>query len=405
MVLEQETDLIFRVLAGRTIGEQGSCRLEALTTADVPQGIKSFFRAEVRRRLEEDLAKSSWFTSIRNSGAGPARVAQALVMSLTDAYQFSRQDFLDTLDLAVRFVGNYLCRPQGILVDFLFDRTPRITVATLSDGLTWLADYRYLGDLAARALGRRGQEEVTREEFRTLVARIDEEVVHQHNARELAALTQPLFGFFRIADTEAGGSLPIDALEEFFDEKKLFLLKEYVRGICHLRNKTRITFDELAPLVEDVLAGKLATPPAPPAGSAPTPSDSTAPAPPANQETERLPQPGNAGPARIGQKGNIVLSLTFAGLKKNLVPPGPLPSVGSLISPEQRDRFITHVFDGDAAHYAGALVMLESFKTWEEAEAYLVELCRTNHLDLQAHDVAELVETVRRRYATTERAS
>src|SRR5512133_1076800 len=100
MALDQEADAILRVLAERTIADRNSCRLETVMSADVPRGIKRFFRAETRRKLEQDLKKSSWFNGIRRSDAAPARIAQTLLLSLTDAYQFNRQDFLDTLDLA-----------------------------------------------------------------------------------------------------------------------------------------------------------------------------------------------------------------------------------------------------------------------------------------------------------------
>ena len=397
MALEQETDAIVRVLTAKTIGEQTSCRFDALSAAEVPQGIRNFFRAEIRRRLEADLAKSSWFTAIRQSGAGSARVAQALIVSLTDAFEFSREDFLDTLDLAVHFAGNYLCRPQWTLVNFLFDRAPRISVAALSEGLGWVADYRYLGELATRTLRHRGQEEISRDDFQVLVARIDEEVIRQHDARELAALTRPLFNFFRIANTPPDDAIPVDALQTFFDEKKLHLLKEYIRGICHLRNKGRISLGELTPLIEDVFAGRTATTTA---QAAEPIRLSPAPAP----EAGHAPEPPPPRNPAVGPRGqNVALSLTFAGLKGNLVPPGPLPALNTLIQLEQHDRFVLNVFKGDAAHYAGALVMLDSLQTWEEAEFYLEELCRTNHLDPGEPNVSELVDTVRRRYASTER--
>ncbi|RPH37904.1 hypothetical protein EHM92_01490, partial [bacterium] len=135
MALEQETDAILRILAEKTIGENDSCRLDAVMATDVPTGIKSFFEAEVRHKLEKDLQKSAWFTGIRRSDAGSARVAQTLIISLTDAHKFTRQEFLDTLDLAVHFAANYLCRPRWTLENFLFDSAPRISLAALSEGL------------------------------------------------------------------------------------------------------------------------------------------------------------------------------------------------------------------------------------------------------------------------------
>ena len=405
MALEQETDTILRVLAEKTIGGHNSYRLDALNVADIPAGIKAFFKAEIRRRLTGDLEKSSWFNGIRQSDAGSARVAQTLIVSLTDAYQVSRHDFLDTLDLAVHFVGNYLCRPQWTLENFLFDRALRISVTALLDGLAWVSDYRYLGELAWRTLQRRGLGEIERKDFQVLIARIDEEVVRQHNARELAALMRPLFTFFQIGSTQPDGAIPFEAVQAFFDDKKLHILKEYVRGVCHLRNKTHVTLDELAQLIEDLSEAKPATNTSQEPVSVPPLPVTAAPPAAAEPELDASP-PIQHDPTVIAggqQKVNIALSLTFAGLRGSLVPRAPLPALSALIQPEQRDRFITQLFKGDAAQYAGALVILDSLKSWHDAETYLAELSRTNNLDPQATDVAEFSEAIRRRYPITEK--
>jgi hypothetical protein len=102
-------------------------------------------------------------------------------------------------------------------------------------------------------------------------------------------------------------------------------------------------------------------------------------------------------------KVNIALSLTFAGLRANTGARPRLPDINTLIQPELRDRFIAQVFKGDAAHYAGALVMLDSLKTWRDAEAYLEELYRINNFDPQAADAVEFSSAVRKRYEITER--
>ena len=177
-------------------------------------------------------------------------------------------------------------------------------------------------------------------------------------------------------------------------------------------------------LIEDLYAGKPAatSTPAPSpvessrvAGSPPPPAvEIPAPeaVPPASLEPEPPPAPQvplppaqeRAIPTGEPQKVNIALSLTFAGLRGSVVPRSQLPETRTLIQPEQRDRFITHVFRGDAAHYAGALVMLDSLKSWRDAEAFLQELYRTNNVDPETSDTIEFSHTIRRRYAAIEKA-
>ena len=405
MALEHETEAILRILVEKTIGEQSSCRLDAVSAPDVPQGIRSFFRAETRRRLEEDMQKSSWFAGIQTSTAGSARLAQALILSLTDAYQFSRREFLDTLDLAVHFVANYLCRPQWTLVNFLFDRSPRSSVASLSQGLTYVADYRYLGELAVRSLQHRSQHEISREEFQVLIGRIDEEVVRLHSARELAALTRPLFAFFQTPGNHPDGAIPVEALLVFFDDKRLHTLKDYLRGMCQLRSRTHVTFDELTRLVEDLYSGKSLPTEAGPssADDAPSPVPASAPTEATAEEPPPAPAHERAPSGVAHPKANIALSLTFAGLQESATPRTVPPELSTLIQPEQRDRFIAHLFNGDASLYARTLDALDALTTWRDAEAHIEELCHASNLDPRAGEMAEFADTVRRRYAVSER--
>ncbi len=398
MALEQETSAILRILAEKTIGDRPTCRLDTLLGADVPPGIKSFFRAEIRHKLEGDLQKSPWFSHVRQSDVGSARMAQALLASVTDAYQYSRREFLDTLDLAVHFLANYLCRPRWTLENFLFDRTQRISFASLSEGFSHVADYRYLGVLMMQALQRRGQTEVGREEFRSLIGRIDDEVVRQHNGRELASLTRPLFSFFHIPAMQADGAIPVEALLVFFDDKGMRVLKEYVRGICHLRTRTHVTFEELAQLIEDLSSNRSSES----LEAAPETELPPVEAPPETPPTVAPPAAPPA-PEPAPPRTNVALSLTFAGLRGNVEPRPSLPEISTLIPQDQKDRFVTHVFKGDAAHYAGALAMLNSCKTWGDAEAYLSELFHMNGLDPHSDDAADFSGIIRRRYTSTER--
>lgn len=447
MALEQETREICRILTERTIGEYSRYRLDLLTAADVPRGIKSFFKAEVRRRLEKDLAKAPWFAEIQKSDLGSARVAQTLLSSLMDAFPFNRQDFLDKLELAVHFLANYLYRPRWTLENFLFDRESPVSFEAVARGFSYVDDYRYLGEIALELLRRRGQNEITREEFRTLIARIDDEVVGQHAPRELALLASPLFGFFEVAGGPVAGAIPVEALALFLDDKGIGELEEYLRGICHLRNQTHITAGDFAQIIEDMpdmsstpaLAGVSAPEPTSnaqevaigpqdqPAASQELPSAAqeagsepeapvTAPqapedAPPAPgsiiQGPEKTPLPDTARERGLTtssfHRNNIALSLTFAGMQETPPPRAALAETASLIPPEQRDLFIREIFHGDEHQYAETLAALDAWKSWPEAEAYLAEFFRREQMDPGAQAVAAFSDIIRSRYPTAER--
>jgi hypothetical protein len=318
----------------------------------------------------------------------------------------SREEYLAALNEAVLFVENYLCRPQWTLETFVYQNAPRLNRDAILSRLEFLADYAYFPRFLERVLRAGKRIELSAEDFRTLVARIDDEVVGQHNPRELAFLTRPIFDFFLLHRAGDDEPIPLKPLLIFFDDKKMKILTEYLESICRLRGASTITLNDLLRLLEDLYLGK---------GEEDIPPEASAPLPRSDQKSAAsLAEEGvpSSRSADLPSAGESAEPREPSGIEPGEPPVSSPPSAGpepetaqqlsdltGLINPDQRARFIRRVFRKDQAYYYGVIATLNTMRTWKEAASYLKQVYDINRLDPFAPDVVEFTDTVQKRFA------
>lgn len=278
-MLEQETDSILATLRARTIGDREAILLREILIAEIPRGIKTYMQAETVRSLETELFSSPRFSRVDRQSTGVRRHGRAFIASMSAHYSFPREEFLSLLENAIHFLENYLCRPQWTIEHFVFESGGRMSARDVVSKLDCTVDYAYFRTLIQKIMQRRGTRDISAEEFRTMLIRIDDQIVKQHNARELALLAKPIFDFLLLRDTPPDVSIPLKPILVFFEDKKMNILRDYIESICRIRRRTEITLDELTTLVEDLYLGQT-TPPVPPpqavAQKEPQPADTPA---------------------------------------------------------------------------------------------------------------------------------
>jgi hypothetical protein len=268
-MLEHETESILKTLGGRTIGDRDSVLLREILAADIPRGIKTYIQAETVRSLETELFALPQFSRVDREAAGVHRHARAFIAAMCALYRFPREEYFALLENAVHFLENYLCRPQWTIENFIFESGGRMSAQDVIAKLECTVDYAYFRTLIQKILQRRAARNVSPEEFRSMLVRIDDQIVKQHNARELALLAKPIFDFLLLRDTPPDISIPLKPILVFFEDKKMNILRDYIESISRIRQRTEITLDELTTLVEDLYLGQAAPPvPPPPAPAA-----------------------------------------------------------------------------------------------------------------------------------------
>jgi hypothetical protein len=401
---ENHTANILQILTDRTIGQRNSIALRDALAADVPKGVKGFLQAEAAAWLERDLRVMPHFARLNMATPGIDHLLKTLLRSLAGGYAFAREEYLAALNEAVLFVENYLCRPQWTLENFLFHDAPRLSRDAILARLEFLTDYTYFPRVLDRVLRTGKRNELTAEDFRALVARIDDKVVGQHSPRELAILTRPIFDFFLLHNSGDDQPIPLKPILVFFDDKKMKILTEYLESICRLRGTSTITLNNLIQLLEDLYIGKgqEAHPPEAPAPPPPSEGDrdhTTIEGSAASEEEGTMPQDESVG--RTGEP--TVSTSSSVGPETERV--RELADLTGLISPDQRTRFVRRVFRKDQGYYYGVVATLNTMRTWKEAASYLKQVYDINRLDPFAPDVVEFTDTVQKRFASEEETS
>jgi len=251
-MLEQQITTILRLLEQRTIGQHETIAVRDVLSANIPNGVKTYLRAEVSERLLNDLRTLSHFTRVDTNSLGVKHLSKTLLRTLSTEYVFQRDEFFAALPDAVQRTGNYVCRPQGTLAQFLFGEKDRIDYPTLISKLNHFSDYSYLRKLIDRYVTLMKWKEVSLNDFRSLIKKIDDQVVKRHSGRELALLARPIFEFFLLAESSGKNSIPIKPILQFYEDKKMYFPKEFIERICEIRKKKELSQGDLVDILEDL---------------------------------------------------------------------------------------------------------------------------------------------------------
>ena len=170
------------------------------------------------------------------------------------------QEFESLLDESVHFQFNYLCRPQWTLLNFIVGDQRRVASAIIEKRLRYCVDYTYFPELIKRYIADHGLAEVTYEEFKSLIEKIDHEVVSRHSSLELAHMTRALFDFVEsgkmVPQVEfEQQTLPINAAIVFFEDKKYPEIYTRLESERDHNRVIQITADRLADIIEIVRTG------------------------------------------------------------------------------------------------------------------------------------------------------
>jgi len=256
-IFETEIDQIIHTVRGQTIGEDESITLRDIIVSPIHPALKAYFRAEVGEILKKE--RTGEVRSKRFPYWHPEVVSlqHQIDLLLEYHYEFTQDEFSSVLDEAVHFQFNYLCRPQFTLVQYIIGDRRRVPVSEVFQKLERCVEYEYFPDLIRRYCEVRGLAEVTYEEFRSLLLRIDTEVVSRHDADELAAMTRGLISFVDFGratphDDRNQPTLTTNAAIVFYEDKGLEDVTARLERERDTEQKELITLDELKEILREV---------------------------------------------------------------------------------------------------------------------------------------------------------
>jgi hypothetical protein len=397
-IFEAEIESIIHAVRVKTIGEEDGVFLKNILTANIHPAIKAYFKSEVEKILSQERGLEYRSKKFSYSLAEVKSLEEQIDLLLVQNYYFSLQEFESILDESVHFQFNYLCRPQWTLLNFIVGDQRRVASSSIEKRLKYCIDYTYFPELIKRYLVDHGLAEVTYEEFKSLIEKIDHEVVARHSSSELAQMTRALFEF-----VESGKmvpqiefeqqTLPINAAIVFFDDKQLSDIRMRLEFERDQNRILQITMERLADIIEIMRGEKddaTASPVALQAGT----SDDILPMNPGaadqnifdnkddeasqEQETaatlreEKDPEAVNMSPIVFGEDDERFLSSMPSVKRKEIL---------DLLSEKERRLIIKKLFSNDEPAFQGAVTELSLLKTWKDMTNYIEILFQTNNVD------------------------
>jgi hypothetical protein len=411
-VLEQETQSIIQRITSKTIGTAATISLKDILAADIPKSIKQYFQCEVLSWLNRDLRNTLHLSKLQAGNPIAAHLTRVYTRAIAPGYTFEIREFGNTLENAVHFVENYVCRPEWTLEQFAFEQADRVRFPDLQQKFEYLSDYGYFPTLIQEYIRNRQWQEISRDDFRKLLSRIDEQVVKQHNSRELAYLCRPIFEFILQDAIIEDKAIPLRPLVVFFEDKNMNLMKEYIERICQIRQTDQLTIEQLADIIDDLHSGSAATRLREhlPDTSTAEPDGEIHPETTSDQVSEEQPNPSLLAPfekttplsTQMNDRRNIPLSLTFSGMTGNSEPkltPSDFPDLKYMINEQQRARFVKAIFQRDEAYFNVVIEALNGMTTWRDASLYLETFYNSSGIDPFESDVVEFTDLVQHRFS------
>jgi len=404
-MLEKETQRIIETFGERTIGRRDAITLKEVVTADLPKNVKVYLRSEVIRWLRSDLLQSDRFGRVNMNAPGISQLTTAFLRSLADGYHFNRTEFLAVLADAVEFVQNYLCRPQWALHNLVFESESKVPLEELLMSLQCTSDYSYFPRLIEKVLRQWSVREVSAEDFRLLVARIDRQIVKQHTARELGMLTKPIYDFLALGEAGLTHAVPLEPILQFFEDKGMRSLRDHIEGICGIRARSELTIRELTGLIQDLYLEPEAAS-ASPAGAPGSPAtdhradDAVAPVDAVHGKLN-IPEPPPDATDQAIRRALETPEERPANAIAETPKSSALADLHSMMGKRERQRFLRRLFRRDREYFEALITELNALQSWKDASAYLTRVYEINRLDPFSEEVIEFTDLIQSRYSDT----
>ena len=378
-MFEKETEQLIATVRQATIGEAKALGLREIFESNIPTNVKVFFRAEVELMLDADRKPEPRSSKFNYNLPEISMLREQTNALLIHNFIFSKADFEATLDKCVHFMLNYLCRPQWTLNSFLFEESARASTQQILLKLRYCRDYAYFPDILRRYIQQRGVGEMTLEEGKNLIARIDAEVVKNHSSIELAKMTLPLYDFVAYARSHnmsaTARTVPTRALMYFFEDKKIGAMHERLSREREVNNVKELSYGQLVNLLEKVRTGD---------EHAHVFDENAEPLPALDEATLELP--------------SMPLSLKEAEMTvlKPAEPPKPTPPLFSL---EEERIIIKHVFHQHEEQFQSAVKEVLTAATWEEAALSIDHFFLMNDVEAFSKEAILFTNRVQNRFS------
>jgi hypothetical protein len=367
-VLEKETERLIDIILLRSIGNSSSITVKDILAADIPYPVKAFFRADVEMILMKEVSTGRKNSRFNYSHPEVQNLQQQMNSILVLHYPFERDEFISQISDVVHVLMNYLVRPQWTLTNAIFENEPSVSTRTLIPMLKHFGPYEYFRDVFQRYTHDKNITHITRDEFSTLLWKIDTECIRRKTGDELARILSPLYEFVFFPNQSSDQAIPVKALIRYFEDKGVTSAVLRLEGELAQSTLT-LTRTALAEILEAVrrTAGGF--------------------------ETE---QPELTVASVINETDT-----KLSGRENSIPTASDLVRMELLFDEHDRQRYIKRIFRQDEQAFSSALHSIGTMKSWKEASRFIDEIYIKNEIDPYSFDAERFTQLIFQQYQHT----
>ena len=349
-MIERETEVIIKTVVEKLSQNKGNnISLKDILAADIPSVLKSFLHRDTENKLQEELQNF-----YRNS-----------IFDFTNPEVKYLQDQMNLL--LIHLLINYLIRPQWTLTNILFVHADNVSVEKIKLVLRLFEPYQYMREILENYLFNKNITSLTRDEFKTIIWKIDGEYLRRRTGKEVANLLLPVYTFFDYPKNTGDNDLPIKAFIKFFDDKGLITVNPRLEGEI-AQGKDTIRHGELIAILEDIYNTL---------GSFTVEN----PGPEENSEQKKIDNDNSKN------ENSNTSDLSKEQAKNDF-----------LISDSEKKRIIKKIFKDDEKSYNTTISALKRCTTWKQASKIIDEVLITYNTDPYSNDAQKFTSIVMKQY-------
>lgn len=344
--------------------------------------------------------------------------------ALDGAVRFPADVWHDRLEEAVRRVCRFVRTPIDELVEVVFRESSTLPVELALRRMEYFQPYGYLQDVFRAYLERKSVKIVDRDRFDTVLRRIDREMVADYDVDQWTRLMQPVYRLARpLADPGSDARVPVSMLREAADSRAFTGLADALTE----RSEDALTLEQFRRSVERALSERTRKPKTDPADTPVSttpqeePDGDSGPRPRWQQfrqnqsrssgatEPPSSDAPDSEDPLwkkfqRPSEASDAPDDSSSAGEEtEQLGESDPLEEIErevvGLIPGDQRQRFISKLFDGSRDEYNRILRRLSQIGTWEQASSIIAdEVFIPHQVNIYSEPAVTFTDLVEARY-------
>ncbi|MBM4166043.1 MAG: hypothetical protein FJ218_03880 [Ignavibacteria bacterium] len=255
-MFDQELERLTVIIHARTIGSRGKITLREILVADIPSSIQYYFRLGVEEKFAREWKQTVSQSKFSYAPATMRTIKNELQSVLVLNYSFPRKEFLHSLDDGIHLMLNYLVRPQWTLRSFVFNNSEKISSTTMLEMLKGFSEYDYIVRIVERVVEETKMAQFTKTELELLLHNLDKEYFQRRTPREIVTIMKPIFRYFNCGSSVGVETIPVQAAQKFFEDKKMNSVAEQVQKNMDANNWDPVTEKDVQNILEHIFSTK-----------------------------------------------------------------------------------------------------------------------------------------------------